>query len=578
MARLHVTPVRQPDRILSYWKRERRVIAAVVLFGVLFNGSMSIGPILQGRLIDALASGQSREQILWLAASFVGTILLIQCLRYLKRYYVRVFANRTCASMRLMLYHNIMRRNVMELSHAEAGDLMTRAVSDVDICTEGMRKVTTEVFDTGVLMLTYLVTLFLYDVRISLIACSFVPVAMWLAERLKKSITGFSKEARAQMSRVSAMTQEHAEHALLYRVNGVEARSLERYGRELDILKQKSIRANILENSMQPVYNVVALIGILAVLIGGGRNVIAGGWTVGVFSAYLTVFTALATKASKAAKLFNTYQKAAVSWRRVKPYLAEYREKPEAGREDLPEARLSVEHLSFTYPDGGKEILHDLTFSAKAGDIIGVTGPVACGKSTLGLALTGLFPYAGSIRLSGTELSACSETERSRRIAWMGHDPELLSDTIYENVTLGDPGEIDGVLDDAGLTEDIARMPDGIRTEIGASGTRLSGGQQARVALARALYRNAQILILDDPFSAVDMTTERAIMERLREKYRYCIIVLISHRLSAFPMTDRVIVLHADRTAEYGTHERLLQTSALYASIFRMQRGGAHEA
>lgn len=579
MASLKLSPIEHPEKMNSYWKRQWKVIAAVVFFGIVFNGCMPIGPILQGKLIDTIVSKAQLQTVLLQIGLFVGIILFIQIMRFFKRYYVRLFANRTSAAMRMMIYNNIMNKDIIELSQERTGDLMTKAISDVDICVEGMRKVMTEVFDTGVLMMAYLISMLVYDWKITVGACIFVPVAMGLAEYLKKVIVKYSKAARSQSSRVADLTYDNIEHTVLLRVSGLEGKNRQEYFQQLDDLEKKLVKASILENSMQPIYNVIALLGIVIVLYYGGKNVIAGVWTIGMFSTYIAIFAALTTKASKAAKLFNSFQKATVSWQRIKPYLTDYQQKNTDDRGSHGDGTLIVKDLSFHYPEVEELVVQHISFSARPGDLIGVTGPVACGKSSLGVALQGLYPYLGSIKLDGVELREYSETEISRRVSYLGHLPQLLSDTIYNNITLGEDGDISAALHDVCFDEDLKAMPEGIHTMVGSSGVRMSGGQQARIALARALYRRSPLMILDDPFSAVDMKTEEAIIKNLRSHYSDCIIVLISHRLSVFPRTDSVIVIHGDRKAEYGTHTALLSSSELYDSIYRLQMGGDnHEA
>lgn len=574
MAALRPDPVKEPARMKSYWKREWKAVLAVAFFGLLFDGCMTFGPILQGRLIDTIVSESPLSAVLLQAAAFLALILFVQIMRFFKRYFVRLFANRTSASMRLMLYNNLLHRDIAFLSQAKTGDLLTRAVSDVDICVEGMRKITTEVFDTGVLMLSYLISLFVYDWKITLAACAFVPVAMLLAEKLKKSIVRFSKAARSQSSHVAELTYDNVEHTVLLRVNGLEGQNQAAYFTALDDLEQKSIKANLLENSMQPVYQVIALLGIVFALYFGGQNVIGGGWTVGMFSAYISIFTALTLKASKAAKLFNSYQKAKVSWQRIKSYLTPHQEKDKTDRGIPKTHTIQIDKLRFAYPASQNTILNNITLSARTGEIIGVTGSVACGKTTLGVVLQGLYPYEGSILLDGAALSGYSDWEKSLRISYLGHHPELLSDTIYQNITLGDGGDILPVLNDVCFLEDLSTMPLGVDTVVGSSGVRLSGGQQARIALARALYRKSPVLILDDPFSAVDMRTEEAILQNLRTRYADRIIFLISHRLTAFPKTDRVLLLQKDGSGLCDTHEALLAASPLYRGIYTLQTGG----
>ncbi len=572
MKKLKIEPLQQPDRIINYWKKEKLVVVCIVIFGLGFNISTILGPIYQGKLIDALLRRDSLAAIILLVITYLVLIGAIQLMRYIKRFYIRRFANSTSATMRLMIYNNIMHKSFADLAHENTGDLMTRALADVDLCVEGMRKFTTEIFDTGVLMASYLIAMLFYDVKITLLAALFIPVAMILAEKLKTIIYKYALAYRAQSSVIADMTYDAIENVMIYRANGLEAQSREKYNLELEDLQSKAIKANILENSMQPIYNVIAMLGVIMVIYLGGSKVINGGWTVGVFSAYITMFAALAVKASKAAKLFNSVQISQISWQRIKPYLTEYKTKNTEQNIEQNHTSLSIENLSFRYPAAQETVIENISLAAKQGEIIGITGSIAAGKSSLGLSLLGLYPYMGSIRIDGQELQDYSEYERSQMIAYLGHNPQLLSDTIYNNITLGQSTDITAVLQDVCFDTDLAAMPNGINTLVGSSGIRLSGGQQARIALARTLLHKSKIIILDDPFSAVDMQTEEKIIANLKSNYSNSLIVLISHRLAIFDQIDRIVLLHSDKTADYGTHQQLMENSEIYAKIYNLQQ------
>lgn len=579
MEKMKIKPIKEPDKIISYWKNEKFVVALVIFSGVAFNAGTVLGPIYQGKLIDAILQGYNLSSLIILSIKFVVIIGTIQFLRYFKRLYIRRFANNTSATMRLMIYNNIMNKSIIELDAENTGNLMTRAISDVELCVEGMRKFTTEIFDTGVLMISYLISMLVYDVKITIMASAFIPVAMILAEKLKTVIYKYSIAFRTKSSEVTSLTYETIENAVLYRVSGIEKQNRDKYNIELEDLQDKSIKAHILENSMQPIYNVIAMLGVILVIYLGGNKVIDGSWTVGVFSTYMAIFTAMAIKASKAAKLFNSVQKSQVSWRRIKPYFTEYHVKDTTVNIKKDRTSLVVKNLNFSYPTSKINIIENLNFEAEQGEIIGVTGPIACGKTTLGVSLLGQYPYLGSIMVDGKELKDYSEYERSQMISYLGHRPQLLSDTIYNNITLGDHKDISAVLYDICFDDDLARMPKGERTLVGNNGIRLSGGQQARIALARTLLNKSKIIILDDPFSAVDMKTEEKIIENLRKNYENSIIILISHRLAIFNKINKILLLHDNKKVDYGTHNELMERSKLYKSIYDLQGtgGGADE-
>ncbi|AHF05996.1 ABC transporter ATP-binding protein [Desulfitobacterium metallireducens] len=571
MAKLKIDPMEHPDRIINYWKKEKFVVACIIIFGLSFNSATILGPIYQGKMIDALVRGDNLSAVIKLAVTFVAIIAMIQLMRYFKRFYIRRFANSTSATMRLMIYNNIMNKSTAELNNENIGNLMTRVISDVDLCVEGMRKLTTEIFDTGVLMSAYLISMMFYDVKITLLSSLFIPVAMLLAEKLKTLIYKYSIEFRRKSSQVADITYDVLENALVYRVTGMEAQNRAKYITDLEDLQNKAIKANLLESSMMPLYKVIGLLGIVMVIYLGGTKVINGDWTVGVFSTYLTMFTALSTKTGRAAKLFNSVQKSQISWQRITPYLTEYKRKDTSSNIDYNSTLLSIKNLSFSYPSSKETLLKNISFEGKQDEIIGVTGSIASGKSTLGLSLLGLYPYLGSIKIDDKELKAYSEYERSQMISYLGHKPQLLSDTVYNNITLGKDQDIMPVLKDVCFDTDLATMIDGENTLVGNGGIRLSGGQQSRIALARTLLNKNKIIILDDPFSAVDMKTEEKIIENLKAHYQQSLIILISHRLAIFNRINQIVLLHEDKAVDYGTHQELMECSSLYATIFNLQ-------
>ena len=567
-----IKAIKNPDKIKNYWIKEKKSVILLTLFGILYDVGMVARPIYQGKLIDALIAKVNFNNLIKLSLTFIFIIGMVQFFRYLKRYYVRQFANATTATMRFMIYNNILHKEEKELNDENMGSLMTKAISDVDVCVEGMRKSTTEVFDTGVLFITYLVTLLQYDVKITLYACIFIPAAVFIAEKMKKIIFKFTKAYRSQLSQVSDITYDRIDNAILYRLYGREADNRVVYEEELEDFEKKAIVANIWENAMQPIYNVIAMGGILFVIIMAGEKVYEGSFTVGVFSAYISIFTIMAAKASRIARLFNTIQKSSVSWKRIKSFLKEYKEIDKTRGIISKETKLEIENLYLKYDKSSDYIIKNLNFKARENNIVGITGPIGCGKSTLGRVFLGNINYEGSIKIDNKELRDYSEYERSKIISYMGHDAHLISDTIYNNITMGDDGDISHVLKMVCFDEDLKSMENGIETLVGNGGVRLSGGQQARIALARTLYHKNKILILDDPFSAVDMKTEKNIIDNLRANYGDCLILLISHRLAIFKYLNQIILINEDKTLEYGNHQKLIENSKLYNQLYLLQQ------
>ena len=569
---------RRSDRLLSYFAAEKWPLAVVTATGLVYNIGLAFGPVLEGKLaqclLEIMGGTAGVPAMVRLAALYVAVTAFVQGARYLKRFYVRRFANNVNRNMKRVLYDNLLHTPREELERAGTGNLMTRAISDVDACVEGMRKFTTEVFDTGVALAAYFVLLLVYDWRLALLTGLFPPVAFFLAERMKKPVSRCAAVYKESAGRLNGATLERISGAVTYRVFGLEENRDRAYEDCLADYERKAAAANLWENTLPPLYQVVSMLGAVLILWLGGKNVAGTGWAnwdIAAFTAFLTCFTKLSVKTSKAAKLFNSVQKAQVSWKRIKPLLKDVEEAPELP--PAPAAELEVSGLGFAYP-GGSEVLKHISFTARPGQIIGVTGPVACGKSTLGKAFLCELPYTGSIRFGGRELRDMTEAERASVVGYLGHQPELLSATVKENVLLGTDGPASPWLAASCLTEEVAAMPQGEDTAVGSGGVRLSGGQQARLALARTLRHKRPLLILDDPFSAVDMTTEGEIMEHLRALAGDSIILLLSHRLDRFPELDGVLWMEQG-TVLAGSHQELMETCPAYTSLYNAQKGGA---
>ena len=572
----------QPDSIAAYFRLEWLPLTLITLSGLAYNVGLLAGPWFEGRLAqclaDILGGNETAAAMTALAAGYILVTLLVQAARFIKRFYVRRFANNINRRMKGVLYANLVRQSRGALEKQGAGELMTKAISDVDDCAEGIRKFTTEVFDTGVALAGYIVMLFAYDRHLALLCMIFPPISYICAEKMKKPVHRAGAAYKKAAAALSAATLDRAKNAVTYRVYGCEDAQEARYEAALDGYEQAAVRANVWQAALPPLYLAASNLSVMFILWFGAKNVLGTGWRawdIAAFTTFLSCFMKTAVKSSKAAKLFNAVQRAEVSWKRIKPMMKTPRAlEPLA----IPAAqRVEVSGLSFCY-DGGAPIFEDVSFSAQPGDIIGVTGPVACGKSTLGRVFLCERPYGGSVRIGGRELSELSPREAASTVGYLGHDPELWNDTVEENVLCGEAGDAMRFLALTALDGEVRAMEQGLRTVVGSGGVRLSGGQAQRLALARTLAHPRPVLVLDDPFSALDRRTEDEVFARLKACAQDRIVILISHRLYHFPEL-RQIVFMQDGKADVGTHEALCASVPAYRALYESQTGGAaHEA
>ena len=581
----------QPNRVLSYFKAEWRALLIVTVSGLIYNIGLLTEPWFEGTmtgyLVEILKGTGQFSGMLMLVISFAVVTAVVQVSRYVKRFYVRRFANNVNRRMKETLYGSLVKKSRASLREEGEGNIMTKAILDVDDCVEGMRKFTTEIFDTGVALTAYLCMLLWYDWRLTILCMLFPPISYVTAEKMKKVIQKAGAAYKEQSGRLSTATLDRAENAMTYRVFGLEKKRQAVYEENLTSYEKAAVKANIWNAAMPPIYRIISMAGVFFILYFGQKNVLGTGWqawSIASFTTFLVCFVKLSVKSSSAAKLFNAVHKAQVSWNRIKPLLPqeEENETDEVKVKKTPVEALKVKHLSFTYPDG-KKILDDISFSAKKGQIIGITGAVACGKSTLGKAFLCEYPYEGHITVDGAELQNMEQSVRTGIVGYLGHDPELFNDSVENNVLLGDSKNSDTYLNAACIKQEVAEMTDGKNTLIGSGGTYLSGGQAKRLAFARTLCHDKPILILDDPFSALDKNTEKQAFVNLQALAKDSIVLLISHRLYLFPEMDGVIWMENGK-AVTGTHEELLKIVPEYKSLYTSQvhtaeNGGAeHDA
>ena len=561
------------DRVLSYFRLEWLPLAFVTLSGLVYNIGLLATPWFEGRLAqclaDILGGSETAAKMAVLVPAYILVTLLVQAARFVKRFYVRRFANNIDRRMKGILYANLVRQSRAALEKEGAGELMTKAISDVDDCVEGMRKFTTEVFDTGVALVGYAVMLLMYDWRLALLSLLFTPVsyvcAAWMKKPVQRAGAAYKKAAGA----LSAATLDRAQNAVTYRIYGCEDARAEKYEDALNTYEKTAVRSNVWQSALPPLYLAASEAGVLFILWFGAKNILGTGWSVwdiAAFTTFLSCFTKLVVKSSKAAKLFNAVQKAEVSWTRIKPLMKQ--PEPLAPLRIPEPADVTLENLSFAY--GGEPVFTGLSLTARPGDIIGITGPVACGKSTLGRVFLCEAPYGGSARFGGTEFSALTPRQISATVGYLGHDPELSADTVQNNVLCGSEQEAEPYLAEAALDDEVRRMEQGLETVIGPGGTRLSGGQAQRLALARTLAHGRPVLVLDDPFSALDRNTEDMVFRNLQEYAKDKVVFLISHRLYHFPQMQQVIFMDGGKTT-VGTHAELMAAEPVYRQLYESQ-------
>ena len=542
--------------ILYYFKKEWKSLTIVTITGLIYNFGLILGPYFEGKLTqsiyDYFQQYISFQTIVKIILLYLFSISIVQISRFYKRNYVRIFANNTNKRFKQTIYQNILYAPQSQIKQEQTGALLTKAVIDADDCSEGIRKFTTELFDTCIALIAYLCMLFHYDVKITLLCIVCIPLSYLLAEKMKTLVQTTSEKQKTITASLNETTLDLTSHAMMYRIYGCEENRMQSYENILQAYESASIKANIPFMAFPPLYFVITLLGLFPILYLGCHYVIQGTWNIAIFTTYVACFLKLATKSSKSAKLFNSVHKAQISWKRLSPYLLD----PDTS---IPSpstiTSLTVQDLSFHYLNANDLFKH-ISFTLQKGEILGVCGKVASGKSTFGKLFLQEMPYEGFISIE------------KQNVTYLGHDLQLLNDTIEHNITLGKDIDIHPYLKLVCIDQEVEQMEQGIHTKLGNGGIRLSKGQAQRIALARTLVHASSLLILDDPFSALDIKTEQQVFHNIQSYCKDKMIILISHRLSIFKYATKVLLLE-DTHATLSTHDALCQTSSTYKTLLR---------
>jgi ATP-binding cassette subfamily B multidrug efflux pump len=597
--------------ILPYLKQVAGLLLIGSLGGIVMNTTVVLPAILLGRAIDTATAWTKAQRevadVLWAGLAYAGGMALYQSGRLVKRWGLRVGHHRIMASVRADALRGVLAWPIERLHRVPIGDLMARIIGDVEVMGRGVRELTTETWDTVLFSLSLIAGMLAYDPGLTLLTLLPVPLGMLLAQAVGRWVSARTTASREASAALTAFLQERLTGLRVVRLFGRVEATVARAAVLSDRLAEANLAIVRLRGGLQPVYRLLMMGGVVFLLWLGGQRVAAKAMTLGAFVAYLDLYTRFVGRGHRVPQLFNSVQSGAAAYARLQPLLAPplegqfgplstlrttYVPGLERPLPPLPErpprpAALSVQDVTFCYPGNETITLDGVSLQVPAGAFVAVTGPVGCGKSALARVLLGFYPLErGQVLLDGVSLDDLSPADRAARIGYLPQNPFLFSGTVRDNVRFtlsngatGDDADLDRWVRLAALEADVQVFPEGLNSEIGERGTRVSGGQRQRIALARAFAARPALLVLDDPFSAVDLDTEGRIVVGLRQAFglaaplaQQATVIFFSHRLAAFPLADRVVVLDKGRIVEQGTHDALLAAGGLYARIYRAQQ------
>ena len=541
------------NKIRYYFYYLWGILVPLTITGILYDSLMSFIPRIEGDAINSIKQ-QNTDLIIKSSLIFLGLTIFVQINRFLKRYLVRVFSNKMNYLMRNKCFNHMLSLDMAFYEQNKVGDILNKNTTDISDTCESIRKLTTEIFDTVILMIGYIVSYFLLDYKIALMSLPFVLISIIISLLLKKKVNMNKKEYKENSSKFKDSTLNMLKNEIYFRGMGVNEKYIDQYSKEVDILAKKNVKNLVYKASMESIYSSIGFIGLFFVLYFGLNNVIDGTYDIGTFTTILTTFVLIANKGAKVGKSFNAYQGLKVTWKRIKPFLEDDIEKEEEYQ--FNSDGLSLIDFSYSYDDFKTPTI---TYSFNKDEKIGIVGRVHTGKSTLLKSLTGLYEYDGEAKLNGIDLKDLFKS-KNQVISYCPSKESLFKDSIANNIELGRDGNIKEALNSACLTDSQLD----INTEINPTMVNISGGQKQRLMLARSLYHQSNMYLLDNPFSSLERSMSESISNQVLDMNGLFFIVTNDENI--LKKLDRIIYLN-DGIAKIDTYFNLLKDDSFKSLV-----------
>ena len=544
------------------------------------NGATILVPLIIREAIDRLARGEG--DLLRSGLMITGLAAVVMAFRFLWRFFFIGAARRIEKALRAKLYTHLLGLSASFYNETKTGDLMAHATNDIEAVTRACGFGVLTIADPLFMIPVSIAIMMSIDPRLTLYAILPLPILslfmLWFGKVIHHRFEAVQEAFSTLMEKVRET------------VSGIRVLKsfVQERGTETDFSKTNQLQVDKnmalvrIMGLFHPLIQLLSGASLAIVLWIGGIDVIRGSISLGDFVAFTQYLSMLIWPMIAMGWAVNVLQRGIASLERLNRLLAETPEIVEPAKpRSLRGTHIEIRDLTFAYPstNGRKATpaLSDIQLTIEEGTTLGVVGLTGSGKSTLAHLIPRIFdPPVGTICLGGVDIQDIALDELRRAIGLVPQDPFLFSASIAENIAFGQPDAAREAIEEAatlaGIHDEILEFPEGYETTVGERGISLSGGQKQRVAIARALLLKPQILIFDDPLSAVDAEREEFILGKLREFFHGRTSIIIAHRISAVMHADQTIVIDKGRIVERGTHEELIATDGIYNRIWRLQQ------
>ena len=557
----------------------RLLVALSVLCGLLFAAANLLPPLVIRQLILWLTEGGgSSTGLLQLVAMLFGVYLIRGLTRYGYGRYSHVAAYEVMHDLMVRVYRHVQRLPHRFFHQQRTGQLISRSINDVEAVEDFIAHGIPETLLAMVIPAAMMAVLFSIDVGLALITLLPIPLVAYLVYRYVSKVRGLWSQVRGHLAELIAQVQDHLAGIAVIKSFVQEKKCAARIEDHSRRFRDSMVRANTISLIPSGLVEGASGFGILLVIWSGGSTALEGKISVADLFVFIAYMGHIYEPFLRLAAINDVLQKACVSTDRVFELLSTKSDIVDAPNAAVPnemEWNVRFEDVTFAY-EPNPPVLHAIDFQVQAGQILALVGPTGAGKSTISSLVPRYFdPQQGAVLIGGHDVRHLSLDFLRSHIASVAQDVFLFHGSVRENILFGRPEASEDALHHAtraaNAEEFILQLPKGYDTLIGERGVRLSGGQKQRLSIARALLKDAPILILDEATSAVDTETEALIQEAIARLVHNRTTLVIAHRLSTIRNADKIVVLDQGRIVEEAAHDELLAANGLYARMVRAQ-------
>jgi ATP-binding cassette, subfamily B, bacterial MsbA len=574
MPEADVKPAETYRRLLRYVRPYWWIVAAVVVPAAIYAVVGTAVPLLMGSFIDQLGDAARNSQRAWLYPVLIVLGFPIRGAMDVLTVYGLAWVGRSVIrDLRTEVFAHYLGLPARYFDQGSSGVLISRLTYNTEMVAEAISNAVVIMLRDSLAVLTLLGVMIWYSPRLTLTVAVIGPVVVFVVALMSRAFRRYSARIQASMGDVTRLTEQSLHGHRVVKV--FEGQDHER--QQFQDVNARNFRFNVRIVAVHAVGDALTQYAI-ALGLAAVMYLSFGDLTAASFLGFITAMGMLLTPLKRLVNINSIVQRAITAAAGVFEILDQPKE-PDTGTAPLTRARgdVSYRNVSFRYESGKERALRDVSLDVAAGTTVALVGQSGSGKTTLVSLLPRFYdPDHGAVLLDGRDIREYSLRDLRRQIALVGQDVVLFDDTIANNISYGalvksSRADVERAAEAAYVTEFAAALPQGLDTRVGERGALLSGGQRQRIAIARALLKDAPLLVLDEATSALDTESERRVQAALAGLMRGRTTLVVAHRLSTVERADRIVAMREGTIVESGTHAELLARGGYYASLYKMQ-------